>query len=257
MGLAIEGYKPIVEMQFADFVSVGFNQIVNNLAKTYYRWKQPINVTLRLPTGGGIGAGPFHSQSNEAWFFHVPGLKLVYPSNPLDAKGLLLSSIDDENPILFFELKGLYRSLSEEVPSDNFHTELGKAKIIQSGDAVTVVSYGMGIIWIKDFIDNNPSYKGLLEIIDLRTLLPWDKDAVIASIKKTNKLLIINEDNITGSISGEISAYVAENAFEYLDAPILRLGSLDTPIPFSQKLEQEIYFPANRIEETIKKLMEY
>ena len=257
MGLAIEGYKPIVEMQFADFVSVGFNQIVNNLAKTYYRWKQPINVTLRLPTGGGIGAGPFHSQSNEAWFFHVPGLKLVYPSNPLDAKGLLLSSIDDENPVLFFEHKGLYRSLSEEIPSDNFHTKLGKAKIIQSGDSVTVVSYGMGIIWIKDFIDNNPSYKGLLEIIDLRTLLPWDKDAVIKSIKKTNKLLIINEDNITGSISGEISAYIAENAFEYLDAPILRLGSLDIPIPFYQKLEKEIYFPINKLEGSIKKLMEY
>jgi len=257
MGLAIEGYKPIVEMQFADFVSVGFNQIVNNLAKTYYRWKQPINVTLRLPTGGGIGAGPFHSQSNEAWFFHVPGLKLVYPSNPLDAKGLLLSSIDDENPVLFFEHKALYRSLSEDIPSNNFHTDLGKAKIIQRGNAITVVSYGMGIVWIKDFIDNNPSYKELLEIIDLRTLLPWDKDTVLESIKKTNKLLIINEDNITGSISGEISAYIAENAFEYLDAPILRLGSLDTPIPFSQRLEKEIYFPVDKIEESIKKLIEY
>ncbi len=257
MGLAIEGYKPIVEMQFADFVSVGFNQIVNNLAKTYYRWKQPINVTLRLPTGGGIGAGPFHSQSNEAWFFHVPGLKLVYPSNPLDAKGLLLSSIDDENPVLFFEHKALYRSLSEEVPSDNFHTDLGKAKIINSGNAITVVSYGMGIVWIKDFVDNNPSYKELLEIIDLRTLLPWDKDAVINSIKKTNKLLIINEDNITGSISGEISAYIAENAFEHLDAPIRRLGSLDIPIPFSDKLERKVYFPIGKIEETIKKLIEY
>ena len=257
MGLAIEEYKPIVEMQFADFVSVGFNQIVNNLAKTYYRWKQPINVTLRLPTGGGIGAGPFHSQSNEAWFFHVPGLKLVYPSNPLDAKGLLLSSIDDENPVLFFEHKALYRSLSEEIPSNNFHTDLGKAKIKQSGDAATIVSYGMGIVWIRDFIDNNPSYKELLEVIDLRTLLPWDKDTVIESIKKTNKLLIINEDNITGSISGEISAYIAENAFEYLDAPILRLGSLDTPIPFSDKLEKEVYFPTDKIEETIKKLIEY
>ncbi|MBI44652.1 MAG: dehydrogenase [Candidatus Marinimicrobia bacterium] len=257
MGLAIEGYKPIVEMQFADFVSVGFNQIVNNLAKTYYRWRQPVNVTLRLPTGGGIGAGPFHSQSNESWFFHVPGLKLVYPSNPVDAKGLLLSSIDDENPVLFFEHKALYRSLSDKVPVGDFHTDLGKAKIIQHGDNLTIVSYGMGIIWIKDFINKNPDYKELLEVIDLRTLLPWDKNTILQSIKKTNKLLIINEDNITGSISGEISAYIAENAFEYLDAPILRLGSLDTPIPFFPSLEKEIYFPINKIEESIKKLIEY
>tara|TARA_B110000116_G_scaffold269006_1_gene284128 strand:- start:1396 stop:3363 length:1968 start_codon:yes stop_codon:yes gene_type:complete len=257
MGLSIEGFKPVVEMQFADFVSVGFNQIVNNIAKTYYRWNQSINITLRLPTGGGIAAGPFHSQSNESWFFHVPGLKLVYPSTPYDAKGLLLSSIDDENPVLFFEHKALYRSQKQLVPENNYHIEIGKAHIVHSGTSLTIVSYGLGIIWINEFIENHPKYKNLIELIDLRTLLPWDKETVLNSIKKTNKVLIVNEDNITGSISSEISAFIAENAFSYLDAPIIRLGSLDTPIPFSAKLEKEIYFPVAKIKDTIKKLLEY
>ena len=257
MGLSIEGFKPIVEMQFADFVSVGFNQIVNNIAKTYYRWNQPINITLRLPTGGGIAAGPFHSQSNESWFFHVPGLKLVYPSTPYDAKGLLLSSVDDENPVLFFEHKALYRSQKELVPDSNYHIELGKAHIVQSGSSLTIISYGLGIIWIKEFIENNNKYKKLIELIDLRTLLPWDKETVLTSINKTNRVLIINEDNITGSISAEISAYITENAFSDLDAPVMRLGSIDTPIPFSASLEKEIYFPVNKIKDTIEKLLEY
>jgi len=257
MGLSIEGFKPIVEMQFADFVSVGFNQIVNNLAKTYYRWNQSINVTLRLPTGGSINGGPFHSQSNESWFFHVPGLKIVYPSSPYDAKGLLLSSIDENNPVLFFEHKALYRSQTDEIPINNFHIELGCGSIINKGNKITVVTYGLGVIWMKEYLKEKLDLISSIEVIDLRTLLPWDKKIVINSLKKTNKILILHEDNITGSISGEISSYVSENYFEYLDAPIIRLGSIDTPIPFSNNIEKEVYLPINRIDSSIKKLLEY
>jgi len=257
MGLAIEGFKPIVEMQFADFVSVGFSQIVNNLAKTFYRWNQSINVTLRLPTGAGIGAGPFHSQSNESWFYHVPGLKLVYPSNPIDAKGLLLSSIDDENPVLFFEHKALYRSVKAEVEDGNYHIPIGKAKKVIEGSSLSVITYGMGVVWMQEFLKNNSEYDGLIEVIDLRSLLPWDKDMVFSSIKKTNKVIILNEDNVTGSISAEISAVISEYLFEYLDAPILRLGSIDTPIPFSSNIEKNIYLPINKINSAVKKLLEY
>ena len=257
MGLAIEGFKPIVEMQFADFVSVGFNQIVNNLAKTYYRWNQPINVTLRLPTGGCIGAGPFHSQSNESWFFHVPGLKLVYPSTPKDAKGLLLSSIDDNNPVLFFEHKALYRSVSEDLTESNYHISIGKGKIVKDGTALSVITYGMGVHWMKEFLNSNQEYENLIEIIDLRTLLPWDKDLVYKSVKKTNKVMILTEDTITGSIASEISADLTQNIFEYLDSPIVRLGSLDTPIPFSPNIEKNIYMPISRIKENIEKILEY
>ena len=257
MGLSIEGFKPIVEMQFADFVSVGFNQIVNNLAKTFYRWNQPINVTLRLPTGGGIGAGPFHSQSNESWFFHVPGLKLVYPSNPVDAKGLLLSSIDDENPVLFFEHKALYRSVKTDVSDSNYHIPIGKGKIINKGTSMTLITYGMGVVWAQDFIKKNSQYNTLIEIIDLRTLLPWDREMTFESIKRTNKVLILSEDNITGSIGAEISASISEFIFEYLDAPILRLGAIDTPVPFSPNIEKEIYMPVNRLDKAVKKLLEY
>ena len=257
MGLAIKGYKPIVEMQFADFVSVGFNQIVNNLAKTYYRWGQPVNVTLRMPTGGGIGAGPFHSQSTESWFFHVPGLKIIYPSNPFDAKGLLHSSIDDQNPVMFFEHKALYRSITEEIPNTQYNIEIGKGRIVHEGNNITVVTYGMGVKWMTDYLDKYHEYKHKIEIIDLRTLLPWDKDIIISSIEKTNKLLIINEDNITGSISGEISAYIVEHYFDLLDAPIMRLGSIDTPIPFSSRIEEKVFFPVTKIDDKIKKLLSY
>jgi len=257
MGLSMEGFKPIVEMQFADFVSVGFNQIVNNLAKTHYRWKQPINVTLRLPTGGGIGAGPFHSQSNEAWFFHVPGLKIVYPSTPYDAKGLLHSSIDDNNPVLFFEHKALYRSLKEDIPNNLYNIEIGKGKIINVGNTITLVTYGLGVIWCKNYLKNNPDLKEKIEIIDLRSLLPWDKELVAESLSKTNRLIILHEDNITGGIGGEISAYIVENNFEMLDAPIIRLGSIDTPIPFDSNFEMNIYFPVNKLDKAIKKLLKY
>ena len=257
MGLAIEGFKPVVEMQFADFVSVGFSQIVNNLAKTFYRWNQAINVTLRLPTGAGIGAGPFHSQSNESWFYHVPGLKLVYPSNPVDAKGLLLSSIDDENPVLFFEHKALYRSVKADVEDSNYHIPIGKAKKITEGSKVSVITYGMGVIWMQQFMKDNLKYNNLIEVIDLRSLLPWDKDMVFDSVKKTNKVMILNEDTITGSISAEISAVISEHLFEYLDAPIIRLGAIDTPVPFSSNIEENIYLPIKKINRAIKKLLEY
>tara|TARA_B100002051_G_scaffold53092_1_gene48490 strand:- start:5432 stop:7399 length:1968 start_codon:yes stop_codon:yes gene_type:complete len=257
MGAAIEGFKPIVEMQFADFVSVGFNQIVNNLAKTYYRWGQPINVTLRMPTGGGIGAGPFHSQSTEAWFFHVPGLKIVYPSNPKDAKGLLLSSIDDDNPVLFFEHKALYRSVKENVPSNLYHYEIGKGKIINKGTEITLVTYGLGVTWMNNYLSENPDQKSKIEVVDLRTLLPWDRDIVVNSLSKTNKLMLLSEDNLTGSITGDISSYVSQYHFDLLDAPIIRLGSLDMPIPFSSDIEKNIYFPIKKIHENIQKLLMY
>ncbi len=257
MGAAIEGFKPIVEMQFADFVSVGFNQIVNNLAKTYYRWHQPVNVTLRMPTGGGIGAGPFHSQSTEAWFFHVPGLKIVYPSSPKDAKGLLLSSIDDDNPVLFFEHKALYRSVKENVPNNLYHCEIGKGKILNKGTEITLVTYGLGVIWINNYLSENPEQKSKIEVIDLRTLLPWDRDIVVDSLSKTNKLMLLSEDNLTGSITGDISSYISQYHFNLLDAPIIRLGSLDMPIPFSSDIEKNIYFPINKIHENIQKLLMY
>ena len=257
MGAAIEGFKPIVEMQFADFVSVGFNQIVNNLAKTYYRWHQPVNVTLRMPTGGGIGAGPFHSQSTEAWFFHVPGLKIVYPSSPKDAKGLLLSSIDDDNPVLFFEHKALYRSVKENVPNNLYHCEIGKGKILNKGTEITLVTYGLGVIWINNYLSENPEQKSKIEVVDLRTLLPWDRDIVVDSLSKTNKLMLLSEDNLTGSITGDISSYISQYHFNLLDAPIIRLGSLDMPIPFSSDIEKNIYFPINKIHENIQKLLMY
>jgi len=254
MGLSIGGFKPIVEMQFADFVSNGFNQIVNNLAKTHYRWGQPINVTLRLPTGAGIGGGPFHSQSNESWFFHVPGLKIVYPSNPYDAKGLLCTAIDDNNPVLFFEHKALYRSIKEDIPSDLYNIELGNLKVVNEGSDITIVTYGLGVLWAKEYAKKS-SYS--IEILDLRTLVPIDVEGILNSVKKTNRVLILHEDNITGGIGGEISSIISENAFEYLDAPIIRLGSLDTPIPFSDNIEKEIYFPISKIDEKIKFLMNY
>ena len=254
MGMAIDGWKPVVELQFADFVSVGFNQIVNNLAKTHYRWNQPINVTLRMPTGGSIGAGPFHSQSNESWFFHVPGIKIVYPSNPYDAKGLLCSSIDDSNPVMFFEHKALYRSIEQDVPTSMYNIELGKLNKIKQGKDLTIVTYGLGVNWAKR-VSKKTKYD--IEILDLRTLMPLDKEGIFESISKTNRVLILHEDNLTGGIGAEISAIINEEFFEYLDAPILRACSIDTPIPFAENIEKEVYLPINTLEEKINKLMSY
>ena len=254
LGLSINKHKAIVEMQFADFVSCGFNQIVNNLAKLHYRWQEKADVVVRMPCGAGVAAGPFHSQSNEAWFFHTPGLKVVYPSNPADAKGLLIAAIEDPNPVLFFEHKALYRSISEPVPTDYYNTEIGKAAIIQEGEDLTVITYGMGVHWAKKACN---SFKdSSIEILDLRSLLPFDKEAIKQSVKKTGKVLILHEDCLTGGIGGELSAYISEHCFEFLDAPIVRCASMDTAVPFVKALEDQ--FLANRtLNEKLQNLIDY
>ena len=258
MGMALEGMKPIVEMQFADFVSCGFNQIVNNLAKTYYRWNEPINVTLRLPCGGGMGAGPFHSQSNEAWFTQVPGLKVVYPSNPRDAKGLLISSIDDPNPVLFFEHKGLYRSIKSDVNESLYSVDIGKGSVVKPGDKLSVITYGIGVQWAESAITNiSPELQQSIELIDLRTLIPWDKELVFESVKKTGRALVIHEATHTSGFGSEIAATLSQNLFEYLDAPITRLASLDMPSPFSSQIETEVYWPRDDIQNKIIELLKY
>ncbi len=257
MGLALEGFKPIVEMQFADFVSCGFNQIINNISKNYYRWGESINVTIRMPSGAGIGAGPFHSQSPEAWFFHSPGIKIVYPSNAIDAKGLLLSSIEDPNPVMFFEHKALYRSIVNDVPEDYYTTPIGTGAIVQEGNDLSIITYGQPVHWAKE-ISLEYLKKGInIEIIDLRSLVPWDKTLVEQSIQKTNRALVLHEANLTGGVGGEIASYISEHFFELLDAPVVRLGSLDTPVPFSPKIEKNVYLPISRIKEKINYLLEY
>ncbi|WMN12560.1 dehydrogenase E1 component subunit alpha/beta [Marivirga salinae] len=254
LGMSIKKQKSVIEMQFADFVTCGFNQIVNNLAKSHYRWGQNADVVVRMPTGAGVAAGPFHSQSNEAWFFHTPGLKIVFPSNPYEAKGLLAAAIEDPNPVMYFEHKALYRSLTEEIPDDYYTIEIGKANIINEGTDITIITYGMGVHWAKEAMNDLSDLS--VELIDLRTLLPWDTETVEKSILKTGKVLICNEDCLTGSISGEIAAWISENCFEALDAPVMREGSLDTPVPFNADLEQN-FLPKERIKTKLKKLAEY
>ncbi len=254
LGLSLEGYKSVVEMQFADFVSVAFNQIVNNLAKIHYRWNQPADVVIRMPTGAGVGAGPFHSQSNEAWFTHVPGLKVVYPSTPADAKGLLIAAINDPNPVLFFEHKALYRSISEQVSDTYYETEIGKAITIQSGNDISIITYGMGVHWAKEYAQNNTTIS--IEIIDLRTLQPLDYTAIQQTVANTGKVLILHEDTLTGGIGGEISAWINEHCFELLDAPVMRCASLDTPIPFNTDLEKN-FLAKSRLNNYVQKLLHY
>lgn len=253
LGMALNDCKSIVEIQFADFVSNAFSQIVNNLAKSHYRWGQIADTVIRLPTGGGVGAGPFHSQCPEGYFFHTPGLKIVYPSNPKDAKGLLNSAIEDPNPVLFFEHKALYRSSKEFVPAADFYTPIGKAKVIREGNDVSIITYGMGVHWAKDVAEQE---KIDVEIVDLRTLLPWDKETVFSSVRKTGKVLVLTEDTLTGSIAAEIAAEIAEQCFSSLDAPVCRVGSLDTPVPFSKELEDN-YLPKSRLREKIWELIKY
>jgi len=253
LGMSIRGMKSVVEMQFADFVTCGFNQIINNLAKSHYRWGQNADVVVRMPTGAGVGAGPFHSQSNEAWFVHTPGLKVVYPSNPVDAKGLLCAAIEDPNPYMYFEHKYLYRSLSAEVPDGWYTTEIGKANLVQEGNDCSIITYGMGVHWAQEAVQE----AGVsADILDLRTLLPWDKDAVEATVKKTNRVLILHEDCLTGGIGGEISAWISEHCFESLDAPVLREASLDTPVPFAKALEDN-FLPKLRVRERLEQLLAY
>jgi 2-oxoisovalerate dehydrogenase E1 component len=254
LGLSIKGHKSMMEMQFADFVTVGFNQIINNLAKIHYRWGQNADVVLRMPTGGGVGAGPFHSQSNEAWFVHTPGLKVVYPSTPEDAKGLLIAAIEDPNPVLFFEHKALYRSVSGQVPDDHYSIEIGKARHVQAGTDISIITYGMGVLWATDYAKQHPDVS--CDILDLRTLLPLDHDAIEAAVKRTGKVLLLHEDTLTGGIGGEIAAWIGEHCFKYLDGPVMRCASLDTPVPFSLELEHN--FMANsRLDSCVQKLLSY
>jgi 2-oxoisovalerate dehydrogenase E1 component len=254
LGLSMEGFKSMVEMQFADFVTMSFNQIVNNLAKIHYRWGQNADVVIRMPTGAGVGAGPFHSQSNEAWFVHTPGLKVVYPSTPADAKGLLIAAINDPNPVMYFEHKALYRSITGPVPEEYFEIEIGKARQVQTGDEISVITYGAGVHWAEDFASEHTHIS--FDILDLRTLLPLDYNAIAASVKRTGKVLVLHEDTLTGGIGGEVAAWIAENCFEYLDAPVMRCASLDTPVPFNLELENDFLAKA-RLEESIQKLLNY
>ncbi len=253
-GMSIGGFKTIVEMQFSDFISSGFTAIVNLIAKSNYRWSQNADIVVRMPCGGGVGAGPFHSQTNEVWFSKVPGLKIVYPAFPSDAKGLLHSSIDDPNPVLFFEHKNLYRTIREDVKNDRYTLELGKGKIRQIGDNLTVVTYGMGVHWILDLL--NDYNKSQIEVIDLNSLVPWDKELVFNSIKKTGKVLLLQEDSQFSGFMGEISSCISEEIFEYLDAPIVRVASLDIPIPFAKELEKG-YMANNRLKEKLDYLLNY
>ena len=254
LGLSMEGMKSVVEMQFADFVTVAFNQIVNNLAKMHYRWGQNADVVVRMPTGAGVGAGPFHSQSNEAWFTHVAGLKVVYPSNPTDAKGLLIAALAEPNPILYFEHKALYRSIEEEIPDAMYQIEIGKAHVVQTGKDATIITYGMGVHWAKAYQQKHTDQS--IYIVDLRTLSPLDYTVIETAVKATGKLMILHEDNLTGGIGGEISAWVAEHCFEHLDAPIMRCASLDTPIPFNKTLEKQ-FLANDRLDEMMEKLLSY
>lgn len=254
LGLSIKGFKAMVEMQFADFVTCGFNQIINNLAKSHYRWGQNADVVVRMPTGAGVGAGPFHSQSNEAWFTHTPGLKVLYPSNPYDAKGLLLAAFEDPNPVMFFEHKALYRAISGSVPDDYYTIEIGKAKIVNEGDDVTIITYGSGVHWALDWQKTHEEYSA--EILDLRSLLPLDYEAIEKAVAKTGKVLILHEDTLTGGIGGEIAAWISENCFEKLDAPVMRCASLDTPVPFAIPLENN-FLAKVRLDDSINKLLSY
>jgi len=254
LGLSLEGLKSVVEMQFADFITSGFNQVINNLAKIYYRWGQNANVVIRMPTGGGVGAGPFHSQSNEAWFVHTPGLKVVYPSNPEDAKGLMIAAINDPGPVMFFEHKALYRSISGSIPGAYYSIEIGKARQVRTGHDVSIITYGAGVHWAVEYADRHTDIS--FDILDLRSLLPMDYEAVKRSVINTGKVLLLHEDVLTGGIGGEIAAWIAEHCFEWLDAPVMRCASLDTPVPFNLDLEKN-FMALSRLDDTVQKLLRY
>ena len=254
MGLSINGYKAIVEMQFADFVSTGFNPIVNYLAKVHYRWNEKADVVIRMPCGGGTQAGPFHSQTNEAWFTKTPGLKVVYPAFPYDAKGLLNAAINDPNPVMYFEHKQLYRSIYQDVPSDYYTIELGKAALLREGTDITIIAFGAAVHWAMETLDLNPKISA--DLLDLRTLQPLDEEAIFRSVKKTSKVIILQEDSMFGGIASDLSALIMESCFEYLDGPVLRVASLETPIPFTKALEDQ-YLPKNRFEMAMKQLLSY
>lgn len=253
-GLSINGMKAMVEMQFADFVTEGFNQIVNNLAKSHYRWGQNADVVVRMPTGAAVAAGPFHSQSNEAWFFHTPGLKIAYPAFPSDAKGLLLTAFEDTNPIMFFEHKALYRSVAEDVSDDYYTIPFGQAKLVREGEDLTIVTYGLGVHWAMEILDKHTHIKA--DLVDLRTLVPLDLNSILNSVNKTGKVIVLHEDTLTGGIGGELAALISENCFENLDAPIVRSASLDTPVPMNVDLEWN-FLPKSRFEKQLLDLWKY
>ena len=254
LGLSINGVKSVIEMQFADFVSSGFNAIVNNLAKTHYRWGENVDVVVRMPTGGGVAAGPFHSQSNESWFTHTPGLKVVYPAFPSDAKGLLISSINDPNPVMFFEHKALYRSISADISDDYYSIEIGKANLVQQGNDVSIITYGMGVHWAIEVLNQNKNINA--DLVDLRSLVPLDEESIINSVKKTGKVIILHEDCMIGGFGADIAFLINENCFEFLDAPVFRASSLNTPVPFSPALENQ-FLPKKRFEDKLFQLLAY
>jgi 2-oxoisovalerate dehydrogenase E1 component len=257
LGLAIDGFKPVLEIQYADFISCAFNQIVNNLATTHYRWGTPVNVTIRAPFGGSIGAGPFHSQSNEAWFCHVPGLKVVVPATPHDAKGLLMAAVEDPNPVLFFEHKYLYRAVKGEVPDEPYGVELGTARIAREGTDLTVVTYGIGVHWALEEAERQAEQGKSIEVVDLRTLVPWDRETVLASVAKTSRLLVLHEAPLTAGFGAEIASAIAEEAFALLDAPPTRVTGENIPIPFSKGLESTIYSAHSRLGDAVTRLLAF
>lgn len=254
LGLSVAGLKSIMEMQFADFASCAFNQIVNNLAKSHYRWGQNADVVIRFPSGGSVGAGPFHSQSLEATFAHIPGLKIVYPAFPDEAKGLLLAAVDDPNPVLYFEHKALYRRLKGPVPEGYYTTPLGVARQLREGDQVSIITYGLGVHWALEVLEAHPEIRATL--LDLRTLLPLDVEAILKAVRASGKALVLHEDTLTGGIGGEVAALIAQHCFEYLDGPVIRCGSLDTPVPFAKELEQDFLARA-RFEQQLLDLVAY
>jgi 2-oxoisovalerate dehydrogenase E1 component len=254
MGLSICNTKSVVELQFSDFISSGFNPVVNYLAKSYYRWEQNADIVLRMPCGAGVGAGPFHSQTNEAWFTKTPGLIVLYPAFPYDAKGLLISAIENPNPVLFFEHKALYRNIRQEVPKDYYNLPIGKASILRSGNSITVISYGAAIHYATEILNKNLDIDA--DLIDLRSLCPLDTETIITSVNKTGKAIILQEDSLFGGLASEISSIIMENCFESLDAPVRRVASLNTPIPFEASLEKQ-YLPYNRFESELIDLFNY
>jgi len=254
MGLSLNGYKAVVEMQFADFVSSGFTQVVNNMAKTHYRWGQNVDVVIRMPTGAGTAGGPFHSQSNEAWFTKTPGLKVVYPAFPADAKGLLMSAIADPNPVMYFEHKYLYRNLTGEVPDGEMYVEIGKARVVKKGTQATIIAYGYAVHWALEYASKHPDQS--IEVIDLRSLQPWDSATVIASVKKTHRALVLHEDTLTSGFGAEVAAVIGEKCFKDLQAPVIRCASLDTPVPVNKALETQ-FFGKSRLEKAMQQLLTY
>ena len=256
MGLALEGLRPMIEMQFGDFITCGFNQIVNNLAKTHYRWGVGLPVVIRVPVGGGTGAGPFHSQNPEAWFGHVAGLKIVAPATPADAKGLLLSAFDDGNPVLYLEHKFLYRSVRGPVPEGAVTIPIGPARVARDGRDLTIVTWGVGVVWALDAAATLDCEGVSIEVIDLRTLLPWDRATVMASARKTSRAVVLHEAPATGGFGGEIASAIGQEAFDALDAPVTRVAGLDMPVPFSKKLEG-IYSPQARLLPAIRRVLAY